>query len=233
MPVKIIKGNIFASNAKVLVNTVNCEGFMGAGIALEYRLRYPKMYEQYVDFCQKELLRPGKLWIYKGSDKWVLNFPTKDRWRSPSKEKYLRDGLEKFLSTYKERQIESIAFPLLGAQNGGLEKGASLALMLTYLDDLNIDIEIYEYDPCVYDDLYLKLRESILNMSPKVLSEVSGLNKTQAQKVIEAVESVQIFQINQLLNIKGLGVVAIENLFAFASNSREKTNNQQPLFLEK
>ncbi|EHA3283596.1 MULTISPECIES: macro domain-containing protein [Enterobacteriaceae] len=230
MPIKIIKGNIFTSNAKVLVNTVNCEGFMGAGIALEYRLRFPHMYEQYVNICEEELLRPGKLWIYKGAEKWVLNFPTKDRWRSPSKDKYLRDGLEKFRSTYKYRQIESIAFPLLGAQNGGLEKGASLALMRTYLDDLDIDIEIYEYDPCIYDDLYLKLRESILNVSPKVLSEVSGLRLAQAEKVIEAVESGQIFQINQLLKVKGLGAVSIEKLFAFALNSHAQLDSQQPLF---
>lgn len=213
-----------------MVNTVNCEGFMGAGIALEYRLRFPHMYEQYVNICEEELLRPGKLWIYKGAEKWVLNFPTKNRWRSPSKDKYLRDGLEKFRSTYKYRQIESIAFPLLGAQNGGLEKGASLALMRTYLDDLDIDIEIYEYDPCIYDDLYLKLRESILNVSPKVLSEVSGLRLAQAEKVIEAVESGQIFQINQLLKVKGLGAVSIEKLFAFALNSHAQLDSQQPLF---
>lgn len=213
-----------------MVNTVNCEGFMGAGIALEYRLRFPHMYEQYVNICKEELLRPGKLWIYKGAEKWVLNFPTKDRWRSPSKDKYLRDGLEKFRSTYKDRQIESIAFPLLGAQNGGLEKGASLALMRTYLDDLDIYIEIYEYDPCIYDDLYLKLRESILNVSPKVLSEVSGLRQAQAEKVIEAVESGQIFQINQLLKVKGLGAVSIEKLFAFALNSHAQLDSQQPLF---
>ena len=119
---------------------------------------------------------------------------------------------------------------MLGAQNGGLEKGASLALMRTYLDDLDIDIEIYEYDPCIYDDLYLKLRESILNVSPKVLSEVSGLRLAQAEKVIEAVESGQIFQINQLLKVKGLGAVSIEKLFAFALNSHAQLDSQQPLF---
>lgn len=203
---------------------------MGAGIALEYRLRYPHMYEQYVNFCEQGFLSPGKLWIYKAAEKWVLNFPTKDRWRSPSKEKYLMDGLEKFRSTYKERQIESIAFPLLGAQNGGLNKQASLALMQYYLKDLEIDIEIYEYDPFIYDDLYLKLRKSILGVNPKVLSEVSGLKLTQAEKVIKAVEMEKIFQINQLLKVKGLGVVSIEKLYAFALDLHAQKDNQQSLF---
>ncbi len=228
MPIKIIKGNIFTSNAKVLVNTVNCEGFMGAGIALEYRLRYPKMYEQYVNICEKKLLHPGKLWIYKGTDKWVLNFPTKDRWRSPSKERYLRDGLQKFQSTYKERGINSIAFPLLGAQNGGLGKELSLALMRTYLDGLDIEIEIYEYDPYIYDDLYLKLRDSILSLNPRVLSEISGLRLVQAEKLIEAVEFEEIYQINQLLKVKGLGIASIEKLFSLGSKAQN--HGQQSLF---
>lgn len=203
---------------------------MGAGIALEYRLRYPHMYEQYVNICEQKLLRPGKLWIYKAAEKWVLNFPTKDRWRSPSKERYLRDGLKKFRSTYKERQIESIAFPLLGAQNGGLDKQASLALMLNYLEDLEIDIEIYEYDPFIYDDLYLKLRKSILGVNPKFLSEVTGLNLTQAEKVIKAVETEKFFQVSQLLKVKGLGVTTIEKLFALTLDLHTRTNNQQSLF---
>jgi O-acetyl-ADP-ribose deacetylase (regulator of RNase III) len=230
LSIKIIKGNIFTSNAKVLVNTVNCEGFMGAGIALEYRLRYPHMYERYVNFCEQGFLKPGKLWIYKTTEKWVLNFPTKDRWRSPSKEKYLRDGLEKFRSTYKERRIASIAFPLLGAQNGGLDKKISLSLMKSYLKDLDIDIEIYEYDPFVYDELYLKLREYISGVSPKILSEVSGLKLNQAEKVIKALEVEDIFQINQLLKVKGLGVPSIEKLYAFSLDLDVKKINQQSLF---
>lgn len=203
---------------------------MGAGIALEFRLRYPHMYEQYVNFCEQGFLNPGKLWIYKTTEKWVLNFPTKDRWRSPSKEKYLRDGLEKFRSTYKQRQIESIAFPLLGAQNGGLDKQTSLSLMQYYLKDLDIDIEIYEYDPSIYDELYFKLRKYILGVSPKVLSEVSGLKLTQAKKVIQVVEVDNIFQINQLLKIKGLGVLSIEKLYAFALDLDMQKINQKFLF---
>ena len=66
MTVKILTGNIWNSKAQTIVNTVNCEGVMGAGIALECRLRYPTMFERYKELCDTNLLQPGLLWLYKG-----------------------------------------------------------------------------------------------------------------------------------------------------------------------
>ena len=76
-----ITGNIFTSECQTLVNTVNCNGVMGAGIALEFKLRHPKMFEQYVEHCKRGRIDIGKLWLYKpsqdaGDRRWVLNFPT-------------------------------------------------------------------------------------------------------------------------------------------------------------
>lgn len=78
MPAKIITGNIFTTNCQTIVNTINCVGVMGAGIALECRLRYPDMHEKYIKLCMDNHIDIGLLWIYKSSDKWVLNFPTKN-----------------------------------------------------------------------------------------------------------------------------------------------------------
>ena len=121
--ITIINGNIFNTKAQTIVNTVNCVGVMGKGIALVFKLRYPSMFDIYQDFCKQGLIGIGKLWIYKGDarDPWVLNFPTKTHWKLPSKYEYIEKGLQKFVETYKEKGITSIAFPLLGANNGGLD----------------------------------------------------------------------------------------------------------------
>ena len=104
--ITVKKGNIFTSNCDTVVNTVNCVGVMGAGIALECRLRYPEMYKKYKDLCHKDLIQVGKLWIYKTDKKWILNFPTKKDWKHSSKIEFIEAGLIKFVRTYKEKKIK-------------------------------------------------------------------------------------------------------------------------------
>jgi O-acetyl-ADP-ribose deacetylase (regulator of RNase III) len=139
----IESGNIFDSKAQTLVNTVNCMGVMGKGLALQFKKRYPDMFIAYKKLCQDRLFDIGKLWLYKTDHRWILNFPTKYDWRFPSSEFYLEQGLEKFLETYKQRGIESIAFPLLGASNGGIEPETSLQIMQRYLSCCDIPVTIY------------------------------------------------------------------------------------------
>lgn len=150
----IESGNIFESKAQTLVNTVNCIGVMGKGLALEYKKRYPEMFAVYQRLCKDKLLDIGKLWLYKGQNRWVLNFPTKYDWRQPATEYYLESGLDKFMKTYEERNISSIAFPLLGASNGGLAPEVSLKIMKHYLQHCKIPISIYlSYKPII-DELF-------------------------------------------------------------------------------
>ena len=105
MTIQIITGNIWNSKAQTIVNTVNCEGVMGAGIALECRLRFPEMFSKYKEICEKGLLEPGLLLLHKNDQRWILNFPTKTLWKLPSKEEYLHTGLIKFKNTFKEKGI--------------------------------------------------------------------------------------------------------------------------------
>ena len=86
---KKIKGNIFNTRCQTLVNTVNCIGVMGKGIALECKLRFPDMFKKYKEFCEKELMKPGSLQLCNNSKPWILNFPTKVHWKDPSKIEYL------------------------------------------------------------------------------------------------------------------------------------------------
>ena len=145
--VNVVKGNMFDSDAQVLVNTINCVGAMGKGIALTFKRLYPLMYKQYKTYCDKGMIKPGILWLYKDKEtgQWVLNFPTKLDWRNPSKMEYIESGLKKFLYTYKEKEIKSIAFPLLGCSNGGLNADDVIPLMEKYLSQCeDCDITIYD-----------------------------------------------------------------------------------------
>lgn len=140
---KYIEGNIFDSPAQVIVNTVNTVGVMGKGLALQYKQRYPEMFKIYQAACEKHQLTTGKLMLWHGADHWVLLFPTKENWRYPSRLEYIEKGLEKFVKTYAEKQIHSIAFPRLGCGNGELDWADVKPLMEKYLEVLPIDVYIY------------------------------------------------------------------------------------------
>ena len=98
--------------------------------------------------CRAGRITIGKLWLYKPpadarEQRRALNFSTKRHWKYPSKVAYLAVGLEKFLATYREKCIQSIAFPILGAANGGIPEDESLAVMQRYLSQCDIPVEIY------------------------------------------------------------------------------------------
>ncbi len=142
MQVKI--GNIFDSKLQTKVNTINCVGVMGKGIALEFKNQYPAMYKEYVKLCSAGMVEPGKPYLYRdllGTS--ILNFPTKEHWKSPSKLSYILDGLDWFVNNYASLGIESIAFPPLGCGNGGLSWELVGPIMYQKLKNLPIEIEIY------------------------------------------------------------------------------------------
>lgn len=142
MIVKI--GDIFESKCSTIVNTVNCVGVMGKGIALEFKKRYPEMYIDYVKKCNAGMVKTGEPYVFVNEDgSRILNFPTKDHWRSPSRLSYVVEGLEWFVKNYKKYQISSIAFPPLGCGNGGLTWEVVGSIMYQKLVDLPINVEIY------------------------------------------------------------------------------------------
>ncbi len=139
-----IEGNLLQSPAQVLVNTVNTVGVMGKGIALEFKKLYPEMFKEYRKLCEFGKFKIGNLWLYKSSYKWVLNFPTKQHWRSPSRVEFIETGLQKFVATYANMGINSIAFPALGCGNGQLDFDTQVKpLMERYLRNLPIDVFVY------------------------------------------------------------------------------------------
>jgi len=137
--------SLMDSTAQTVVNTVNCVGVMGKGIAAEFKKRYPDMYKSYRKVCDHQMLEPGKLLLWRGDDQWVLNFPTKQHWRSSSKVDWVELGLQKFVAEYEHRGIKEIAFPKLGCGNGNLDWDVVRPIMERYLDPLPITTYIHDF----------------------------------------------------------------------------------------
>lgn len=135
MIVKI--GNIFESSCSTIVNIVNCVGVMGKGIALEFKKKYPEMFMEYVLKCDRGQVKPGVPYIYQDNKTSILNFPTKDHWRSPSRLAYVVDGLDWFVENYEKYGIKSIAFPPLGCGNSNTRINSKWYLILLVVKALN------------------------------------------------------------------------------------------------
>lgn len=231
MGITVIKGNIFNTTCQTVVNTVNCVGVMGKGIALVYKLRYPLMFDLYKRHCKNGLIKPGKLWLYKNdniNDPWVLNFPTKNHWKFPSKMEYVESGLIKFIETYKDQGITSAAFPLLGAHNGGLDKETVKSTMDSYLTECDIPIEIYEYDPEIPDDLYESFKSKWSSLSPELIKDSTQMRSDKVKLVTESLEDPNIKSMISLINVPKLGLKTLEKCFKFIM----RDDHQQTLFTE-
>lgn len=142
--VRILTGDLFKSGAQTLVNTVNTVGVMGKGVALEFRKRFPDMYEDYVARCRARQVRLGQPYLFKRLlPPWILNFPTKDDWRSVSRLSDIVAGLEYLEQRYREWGITSLAVPPLGCGQGGLEWRVVGPTLYRHLSRLEIPVELY------------------------------------------------------------------------------------------
>ena len=138
--------SILKSQAQTVVNTVNTVGVMGKGLASALKARHPGMFRAYRELCKEKRFDVGQLWLWKGPEQWVLNFPTKKHWRNPSKLSYIDAGLKKFVASYEQRGIREIAFPRLGCGNGGLEWREVRPLIEQYLSPLPIMVYIHDFE---------------------------------------------------------------------------------------
>lgn len=146
--IKFLKGDLLQSDAEALVNTVNTVGVMGKGIALQFKQSFPNNYKVYKDACKNDALQLGQMLVvkeeYLDGQRYVINFPTKAHWKSPSKIEYITSGLHALRDSLQEYQIKSVALPPLGCGNGGLEWTVVKPLIIEALDGLNVDIFVYE-----------------------------------------------------------------------------------------
>ena len=137
-------GDLFASRAQTPVNTVNCVGVMGKGVAEQFKKRFPAMFEDYKRRTDRKAVRLGEPYLYRDpSGVQIVNFPTKDHWRSPSRLSDIERGLDFLVAHIAEWGITSLALPPLGCGNGGLEWSEVGPLIWHKLHRLPIDVEVY------------------------------------------------------------------------------------------
>jgi O-acetyl-ADP-ribose deacetylase (regulator of RNase III) len=117
-------GNLLEAQAEALVNTVNCVGVMGKGIALQFKQAFPANYNFYRAACDRQEVRLGQMLIYENEQmlgpRYIINFPTKGHWKEKSRLQDIESGLASLVAEIEQRGIHSIAIPPLGAGSGGL-----------------------------------------------------------------------------------------------------------------
>jgi len=123
--IELKQGDILAASAEALVNTVNCVGIMGRGIALQFRKAFPENFKAYKALCDRKELEPGKVYVFDlnrfEDPRYVINFPTKKHWKSKSRLEYIESGLGALIEELRRRDIRSVAMPPLGCGLGGLQ----------------------------------------------------------------------------------------------------------------
>ena len=143
-------GNLLEAEVDALVNTVNTVGVMGKGIALQFKNAFPDNYDAYRRACADEAVRLGEMFVFEtgvlGRPRWIINFPTKQHWRARSRLHHIESGLAALCATIREHEIKSIAVPPLGCGSGGLDWADVLPLILTRLDELDVEVWIYPPD---------------------------------------------------------------------------------------
>ncbi len=143
--VEFTKGDMFEIAVDARVNTVNCMGVMGTGIALAFKNRYPDMFKDYQSACREGLVRPGNLHVWKSlTGDWVINFPTKRDWRDPSRYEDILSGLEALRTYLRECGPISVALPSLGCGHGGLDWDKVSSMIKNSLGDLEARILVFE-----------------------------------------------------------------------------------------
>lgn len=164
---EIENGDMFTSNRQTLTNAVNTYGVMGKGIALQFKKNFNGMYVEYKEKCKNGEVKLGEPYLYKppryknkqyelftwdnsqeepfvdSSQKWVLNFPTKKHWRSPSRLDTIQNGLQYLREHIEQWGIESLAVPALGCGEGGLSWEEVRPVLIEGLERLRVEVELY------------------------------------------------------------------------------------------
>ena len=147
--IELRSGDIFKADAEAIVNTVNCVGIMGRGIALQFKKAYPANFRAYEAACKAGEVQPGRMFVHetgKFTPRFIINFPTKRHWKGKSRMEDIDSGLAALAQEIEERGIRSIAIPPLGAGLGGLDWNAVRPRIEAALRDLT-DVQVIIFEP--------------------------------------------------------------------------------------
>lgn len=163
-------GNILDAKVSALINTVNTVGVMGKGIALQFKNAFPQNFSAYSEAVKRKEIRTGEVQIVPVSSlndvQYIINFPTKNHWRYPSKLEWITEGLRDLRKKIIEKHIESVAIPPLGCGNGGLEWSIVKAEIEKALHDLPVEIQVYEPSIAIKELLSKEEKPAAARLTP-------------------------------------------------------------------
>lgn len=187
--IEYTSGNILDSKTEAIVNTVNCEGFMGKGIAYQFKLKYPENNQEYTRLCRNNQFNIGDILMFKEDGKTIMNFPTKDKWRKKSEYSFIEKGLTTLKQLLIEHDINSVSIPPLGCGNGGLKWEKVRGIIENEFKDIGNEIQILIYEP-LFDNK--KTYKNKVKKAPslssshlllmKIKMNLNKFNKTRLQK---------------------------------------------------
>ena len=217
--IEYLDGTVFNAPVQSRVNTVNTVGFMGAGLALEFALRYPKLLEDYEKKCEQRKMNVGKVDYFDIDDKTkIINFPTKGHFKYPSRISWIEAGLKNFLETYEENGVDSVAFPRLGCANGGLNWVEVKPLMEKYLGSLDIPVYIcldkLPYAEGVEKEMVDKFNKTDID----IFAKACGLTKKQCELLTDSKPLQRFWHISKK---SGIGVKTYNRLFNYFYNFQD------------
>ncbi len=239
--IKYSKTTVFNVDVQTVVNTVNCVGIMGAGLALECKLRFPEMYKDYKKLCKENKVKTGKPYVYRCSNGFmVMNFPTKNHWKYPSKIGWIEEGLDYFVTNYERYEISSIAFPKLGSSHGKLDWKNVKPLMEKYLKPLDIEVYICLDEEMKAVGTEKKMLDMLNQVPEEQLIDNLKIRKDISDNILNALP---LHRFYQLQKVKGVGKQSYESIFKLFYIEAQKSDvactdnsihrqimTQQPLF---
>ena len=224
--INITDSTVFNTGADCIVNTINCVGFMGKGIALEFALRYPKLEEEYIAACHKKMVHTGRVYFYEIDGQKIINFPTKFHFKYPSQIEWIEQGLKHFVENYKAWGIESVAFPILGATNGGLNPKEVEQLMIKYLSVL--DITVYICHSRLLEGKELTMVNAFKNLEVEDLKKYMRLTTKQVVSLKGVQQTIKRF--TDILNAEAIGIDTYKLIFELLFNDEFHGDGQIKLF---
>ena len=143
-------GDVLSEKTEALVNTVNCVGVMGRGVALQFKKAFPDNFKAYAKACKMGEVEPGQMFVYETErldyPRYIINFPTKRHWRGKSRMADIESGLTALANEIRDRGIQSIALPPLGSGLGGLDWAAVRSRIETALGELSADVRVVVFE---------------------------------------------------------------------------------------
>ncbi|MCL1984529.1 MAG: macro domain-containing protein [Methanomassiliicoccaceae archaeon] len=198
---------------------------MGAGIALEFKLRFPKMFDNYKERCEKNEIQVGKVSHFKDEGYTIVNFPTKQDFKYPSKIEWIESGLKDFVRTYDRSDFKNIAFPKLGTSNGGLDWAVVKTLMEKYLSDLEIDVIVCLDIMEEARGIEAKMVSIFNDNNVSILKDMLRLTKKQKDALRSAAPVKRFWHLSEL---DGIGITTYSKLFNICFDTARYEKTQRP-----